>query len=702
MTSADAYSANVALLKEVATASKSFNAQMTLVSSAVDEAASVLGAELAPVLLDLAVQFRDFLLAAKDSGALKVFAENAAAAFKVLIGILKLAGIALAGLAFVKVRAGIIALGAAFVKAKNAVLPVLVGFRNVARIAPILATRLIAVEVAMGALALVGGPLGAILLAVGAGLAFMANESGKTRDKVAELNEEFKKLRGEEFKKLRGELEKAGKTPLQINTISIDTAQKRLEGLIAARERIQKDLGDLKAGIAVDTTLDIKTQTDTAERNIINLSKRINELVKKIKELKAERFALVGPKAKPDAPDVPGLPDLETAGGAGDGARDRQLKQIQDVIDALTLEQTALRETAAVQGQGEEALRRLNAELEIHETLVGLGLVDAHGTLAKTIELVNSGANTQASAIAKLITENHGLQFAIGGTVEAEGDLTKSQEELIASFKRLEAELDPVNAAISEHAARMGELIDLHTAGIIPSKERLNELLELERERWNNVKQSMEGTEETAKRTNDVARQLGFTFSSAFEDAIVEGKGLRDVLQGLEQDILRILTRALITEPLARGITGIIGSLPGLGGIFGADGGSVQAGAGGGRISGPGGPKSDAIPARLSDGEFVVNAAATKQNLALLEAINAGIPRLADGGLVSAPINNIAAAPASRFADAPSRFGGERPIMVNVTNHIAPGATQSDFRAATMDQASRFGRVMQRAMAENE
>ncbi len=55
----------------------------------------------------------------------------------------------------------------------------------------------------------------------------------------------------------------------------------------------------------------------------------------------------------------------------------------------------------------------------------------------------------------------------------------------------------------------------------------------------------------------------------------------------------------------------------------------------GGYISGPGGPRSDSIPARLSDGEFVINAAATKRNRGLLEAIN-NSSRYADGGIVGA------------------------------------------------------------------
>lgn len=44
----------------------------------------------------------------------------------------------------------------------------------------------------------------------------------------------------------------------------------------------------------------------------------------------------------------------------------------------------------------------------------------------------------------------------------------------------------------------------------------------------------------------------------------------------------------------------------------------------GGPVSGPGGPRSDMIPAMLSNGEYVVNAASTAKNLELLRAINAG------------------------------------------------------------------------------
>jgi hypothetical protein len=56
----------------------------------------------------------------------------------------------------------------------------------------------------------------------------------------------------------------------------------------------------------------------------------------------------------------------------------------------------------------------------------------------------------------------------------------------------------------------------------------------------------------------------------------------------------------------------------------------------GGYISGAGSGTSDSIPARLSDGEYVINAAATRRNKSLLDKINSGGPTgYAAGGAVT-------------------------------------------------------------------
>lgn len=64
----------------------------------------------------------------------------------------------------------------------------------------------------------------------------------------------------------------------------------------------------------------------------------------------------------------------------------------------------------------------------------------------------------------------------------------------------------------------------------------------------------MEGTA-ALKEQESVARDLGMTFSSAFEDAILGGKKFSDVLKGLSDDIARIMLRRTVTEPLAEGVS---------------------------------------------------------------------------------------------------------------------------------------------------
>jgi hypothetical protein len=68
---------------------------------------------------------------------------------------------------------------------------------------------------------------------------------------------------------------------------------------------------------------------------------------------------------------------------------------------------------------------------------------------------------------------------------------------------------------------------------------------------------------------DDVARQLGLTFESAFENAIIRGRSFSDVLAGIEQDLLRLGTRKLISEPLLGLFNSALSGLLGEGGVSG-------------------------------------------------------------------------------------------------------------------------------------
>ena len=78
----------------------------------------------------------------------------------------------------------------------------------------------------------------------------------------------------------------------------------------------------------------------------------------------------------------------------------------------------------------------------------------------------------------------------------------------------------------------------------------------------------------------------------------------------------------------------------------------------GGFVSGPGGPRSDAIPAMLSNGEYVVNARSTSRYRSLLERINSEGNRYADGGMVG--VNS----------------------GINITVNPSPGMNEKDLAAA--------------------
>lgn len=72
---------------------------------------------------------------------------------------------------------------------------------------------------------------------------------------------------------------------------------------------------------------------------------------------------------------------------------------------------------------------------------------------------------------------------------------------------------------------------------------------------------------EKTKEGIDVAKELGMTFNSAFEDAIVKGESFRETLRGIAQDILRIATRKLVTEPMGKAVSDAVGGID-FGGIF--------------------------------------------------------------------------------------------------------------------------------------
>lgn len=124
-----------------------------------------------------------------------------------------------------------------------------------------------------------------------------------------------------------------------------------------------------------------------------------------------------------------------------------------------------------------------------------------------------------------------------------------------------------------------------------------------------------------------VAESLGDAFTStwghmtsALEKFVTTGKlNFKDLTASVLADLAKIAMRQATMSIF----TSIAGSFAG------------AAFADGGAVSGPGTGTSDSIPARLSNGEFVVNASATSKYRSLLESINSGqVAHFASGGYV--------------------------------------------------------------------
>lgn len=150
--------------------------------------------------------------------------------------------------------------------------------------------------------------------------------------------------------------------------------------------------------------------------------------------------------------------------------------------------------------------------------------------------------------------------------VDLERDLKREREDLLKQAQELDAALI---AGDQEAAKRLQSLLDA-TPGAALEKARKDQLLlaeafergQISEQQYLEAAAARAGiTQQGLEKTKSLAEELGLTFTSAFEDAIVGGKKFSDVLKGLQQDLLRIVVRKTVTEPLGGWISGQIGGL---------------------------------------------------------------------------------------------------------------------------------------------
>ncbi|MGK7870913.1 tape measure protein [Falsiroseomonas sp. E2-1-a20] len=257
----------------------------------------------------------------------------------------------------------------------------------------------------------------------------------------------------------------------------------------------------------------------------------------------------------------------EQEAAAGQAAEARRRRTAADAEEL----RKALDDRFRINSEYEDRVRRLR------EAEAAGGITAADRTRLETLALRErdealrriEGTTRRVAAIPRLDRE---AEREINDIIRERERLIQNNENAQVRYTR---RLETLGRLV-DRSERIGQPIPDETI----SREANAALEELER--------SQQRVQQATERTSNTARELGLTFSSAFEDAIIKGESFSKVLQGILQDIARIVVRRTITEPLGTAVTSSLsgfdfGSIfsgigSALGGLFRAEGGPVAGG----------------------------------------------------------------------------------------------------------------------------
>ncbi len=169
-----------------------------------------------------------------------------------------------------------------------------------------------------------------------------------------------------------------------------------------------------------------------------------------------------------------------------------------------------------------------------------------------------------------LLQDTAAVQEVLNGQVRQRAQLDQQAGDALAA--RRQEIVESLITPLEQYTASVKELLDLGFEG-----EQLQRGIE-------KYRTELEKADEAAKKLEDTGRELGLTFSSAVEEALVKWEGFGNFLEGLAEDIQRIFIRKTITEPLTDSLSKAFTN--GLSGLFGAGGGGSTGGLVGGAWDG--------------------------------------------------------------------------------------------------------------------
>lgn len=220
-------------------------------------------------------------------------------------------------------------------------------------------------------------------------------------------------------------------------------------------------------------------------------------------------------------------------------------------------------------------------------------------------------------------------------------DLQAAAQQRILDLQTEQSALGMTTQAAEAYRFKQQAIAEAQRMQITLTPEQTQQLDDLA-EQYGTLSAALETAYADQQRLNQAQQELGSIASSTITGLVDGTQSWGDALQNITKRLADlVLQAALLGDGPLGGMFGSAASGGKAGGIIGAlfsAFSGTPAAATGGTIKGPGTGTSDSILARLSNGEFVVNAKAAAMNRPLLETINAGrVPRLpgfAAGGAV--------------------------------------------------------------------
>ena len=305
---------------------------------------------------------------------------------------------------------------------------------------------------------------------------------------------------------------------------------------------------------------------------------------------------------------------------------------------------------------------------------VKANLTDVESRYNRMIAEFQKAGNVDGINLIKKILPLEQAKVQIDG-VQAE--INKLYQNLSAQEQKINAQ---VQTGLISHLEGQRQLKDVYAQTVEEIEKQLPLLERLAKMPGAQGEQARVMMEQMKLKITEL-KSAGNDLEKAFKDGLTQGiqsslmglvqgtMSLKDAIKNLALTVVNSMAQ-IAAQQLAMQAVSSMSSWWGAAGS--AVGGAVMA-ASGGYIRGPGTSTSDSIPAKLSDGEFVVNAAMVRRyGVDFLHSINRGhLRKFSSGGLVSAPTLPSYREPGLTQDMREGKNGQQAPPQVNIRQTLA-------------------------------